>query len=89
MIDPRSSNDLALKSALEAWDGVNSYREKSYEDAMRIRTSLSETSSHQAFGWAALTSGRIAAYRGDVNLAEVLLTEALGRFYLVGDDYGQ
>jgi DNA-binding CsgD family transcriptional regulator len=89
MINPRSSNDSELKAALRAWDSVSSLWDKPYNDSMRIRTALRDTASHQAFGWAALTSGRIAAYRGDVDLAEVLLTEALGRFYLVGDTYGE
>jgi DNA-binding CsgD family transcriptional regulator len=56
---------------------------------MRMRTALRDTTSHQAYGWAALTCGRIAAHRQHVDLAEVLLTEALGRFYFIGDAYGE
>jgi DNA-binding CsgD family transcriptional regulator len=89
VINPRFSDDPQLKAALRVWDSANSLWDKTFDESMRIRTTLRDTSSHQAFGWAALTGGRIAAYRGDVDRAEILLTEALGRFYLVGDTYGE
>jgi DNA-binding CsgD family transcriptional regulator/tetratricopeptide (TPR) repeat protein len=89
MTDPRSSNDPDLKAATKAWDEASRFRDTSFDDAMRIRTALYDTASHRAYGWAAMTCGRIAAYREHVDLAEVLLTEALGRFALVGDTYGE
>lgn len=89
MDNPRSSNDPDLKAALKAWDHAGPYRDTVFDGAMRIRTALRDTTSHQAYGWAALTCGRIAAHRQHVDLAEVLLTEALGRFYFVGDKYGE
>jgi DNA-binding CsgD family transcriptional regulator/tetratricopeptide (TPR) repeat protein len=89
MDDPRSSNDPNLKAALKAWDETSRFRDKSFDDAMRIRTALYNTASHRAYGWAAMTCGRIAAYREELDLAEVLLTEAIGRFALVGDKYGE
>lgn len=89
MTDPRSSGDPELKAAMQAWDRASPLRDDVFDDAMRIRTELRDTTSHQAYGWAALTCGRIAAHRQQVDLAEVLLTEALGRFYFVGDTYGQ
>jgi DNA-binding CsgD family transcriptional regulator len=89
MNDPRSSTDPDLIAALKAWDNASPFRDKVFDDAMRIRTALRDTPSHQAYGWAALTCGRIAAHRQHVDLAEVLLTEALGRFYFVGDTYGE
>lgn len=89
MIDPRSSNDPDLKATLRAWDEASRFRDKAFDDAMRIRTALYNTASHRAYGWAAMTCGRIAAYREHLDLAEVLLTEALGRFFFVGDKYGE
>ena len=88
MIDPRTSNDPDLQAALRAWDATSPPWAQSFDESMRIRAALRDTSSHQAFGWAALTAGRIAAYRGDADLAEVLLTEAHGRFFLARDEYG-
>lgn len=89
MMNPRTSDDPALRAALRAWDSASTSREESFDESIKIRTALRDSASHQTYGWAALTSGRISAYRGDVDLAEVLLTEALGRFYLVGDAYGE
>ena len=89
MINPRLSDDPQLKAALRAWDNANPYRGNSFEEAMGIRTALRDTGSHQAFGWAALTCGRIAAHRQQVELAEVLLAEAMGRLHLIGDTYGE
>ena len=89
MNDPRSSNDPNLKAALKAWDEASRFRDKAFDDAMRIRTALYNTASHRAYGWAAMTCGRIVAYREQLDLAEVLLTEALGRFFFVGDKYGE
>ena len=89
MINPRSSNDPQVKAALSVWDNASTSWDKTFSESMRMRTELRDTCSHRALGWASLTSGRIAAYRGEVDLAEVLLAEALGRFYLVGDKYGE
>lgn len=89
MIDPRSSHDPNLKAALRAWDDASPYRDVAFDDAMQMRNALRDTASHQVYGWAALTCGRIAAHRQQVELAEVLLTEALGRFVFVGDKYGE
>ncbi len=89
MNDPRSSNDPDLKAALKAWDHASPFRDAVFDDAMRIRTALRDTTSHHAYGWAALTCGRIAAHRQQIDLAEILLTEALGRFYFVNDKYGE
>lgn len=89
MINPRSSNDPEIKAALEAWDKASRSHEQAFSDAMQIRTALHNAASHQAYGWAAMTCGRIAAYREQLDLAEVLLTEALGRFIFVGDKYGE
>lgn len=89
MINPRSANDPDLKAALRAWDDASRFRDKAFDDAMQIRTALHNTASHRAYGWAAMTCGRIAAYREQLDLAEVLLTEALGRFSFVGDKYGE
>ena len=87
--DPRTSVDPDLRAALHAWDSASSAWDESFDDSMRIHAALRSSKSHQAFGWAALTGGRIAAYRGDVDLAEVLLAEALGRLYVAGDAYGE
>ncbi len=89
MINPRSSQDPEIKAALRVWDNASPYRDTAFGDAMQMRTALQHTSSHQAFGWAALTCGRIAAHRQQVELAEEMLTEALGRLFFVGDKYGE
>ena len=89
MINPRSSSDPQLKAALQAWDSANSSWDDAFDQAMRIRDALRDSSSHSAFGWATLTAGRITACRGDVNFAESLLSEAVGRFYLAGEIYGK
>lgn len=89
MINPRSSNDALLKAAMSAWDKASPFRDAVFEDAMHMRNVLRRTTSHQAYGWATLTCGRIAAHRQDTELAEVLLAESLGRLYLVGDSYGE
>ena len=88
-MNPRTADDPELQVALRAWDSASTSRESSFDEPMQTRTALRDSASHQAYGWAALTSGRISAYRCDADLAEVLLTEALGRFYLVGDAYGE
>lgn len=89
MVNPRSSQDPEIKAALRVWDNASPYRDTAFDDAMRMRTTLQHTASHQAFGWAALTCGRIAAHRQQVELAEEMLTEALGRLFFVGDKYGE
>ena len=89
MINPRFSTDPQVKAALSVWDNASTPWDKTFSESMSMRTALRDTCSHHALGWAALTSGRITVYRGDVDLAEVLLTEALGRFCLVGDKYGE
>ena len=89
MINPRSSQDPEIKAALRVWDNASPYRDTAFGDAMQMRTALQHTPSHQAFGWAALTCGRIAAHRQQVELAEEMLTEALGRLFFVGDKYGE
>ena len=88
-MNPRTADDPELQAALRAWDSAIASRENSFDESMQIRTALRDSASRQADGWAALTSGRISAFRGDVDFAEVLLTEALGRFYLIGDAYGE
>ncbi|MBK7470365.1 MAG: helix-turn-helix transcriptional regulator [Betaproteobacteria bacterium] len=89
MINPRSSQDPEIRAALRAWDSASPNRDTAFDDAMRMCTALRHTASHQAFGWAALTCGRIAAHRQKLELAEEMLTEALGRLFLVGDKYGE
>ena len=89
MIDPRSSQDPDIKAALRVWDNASPYRDAAFDDAMQMRTALQHTASHQAFGWAALTCGRIAAHRQQLESAEEMLTEALGRLFFVGDKYGE
>ena len=89
MNDPRSSDDPDLVIALNAWDHASPFRDDVFNNAMRIRTALRDTNAHQAYGWAALTCGRIAAHRQQFELAEVLLTEALGRFHFMNDRYGE
>ena len=89
MDDPRIAKDPNLRAALKAWDNASPFRDNVYDDAMLIRTALRDTDSHRAYAWAALTCGRIAAHRQQVELAEILLTESLGRFYLVNDKYGE
>ena len=86
---PRITTDPDLLAALKAWENASPFRDSVYDDAMLLRESLRNTDSHQAYGWAALTCGRIAAHRQQVQLAEILLTEALGQFFLVNDKYGE
>jgi len=87
--DPRDAKDPFVQCALALWDTANTKRESAYADATKLRDELRLTGNHQAFGWATATCGRIAAYRGEIDAAEALLTEALGRFMLVNDVYGR
>ena len=89
MSEVSPAKDANLRAALDAWENANPSRDKEYNDAMRIRAALRETTCHEAFAWAALTCGRIAATRQQVDAAEVFLAEALGRFCLIGDKYGE
>jgi DNA-binding CsgD family transcriptional regulator len=87
--DPRHSADPFVRSALGIWDITSIARDVAYADATNLREELSQSANHQAYGWALATCGRVAAYRERLDLAEAFLTEALGRFFLVGDGYGK
>ncbi len=87
--NPRLSNDPDLRAALKAWDEASRFRDSAFGTAMRMRKTLYNLASHRAYGWAAMTCGRIAAYREQLDLSEVLLTEAFGRFFYVRDKYGE
>lgn len=80
-MNPRTSDDPELQAALRAWDSASSSRESAFDESMRIRTALRDSSSHQAFGWAALTSGRISAHHGEVETAfasaDLLIADAM------------
>ena len=89
MTDPRSTTDPVLKAAIAVWDSAYRFPKRAFDDATRMRKELHDTCLHRPYGWAAMTCGRIAAYREELDFSEVLLTEALGRFHFVGDRYGE
>lgn len=77
------------RAAIAAWQCSSTQHEKALNDAREIRAALHDTGLHSAYGWAALTCGRVLASRGQIDDAEVLLTEALGRFILEQDRCGE
>jgi len=87
--DPRTCTDPLVLRALSIWDRVNNSRAIAELEASRLREELRNTDNPQAFAWATATCGRLAAYREQVEVAETLLTDALGRFFLIGDSYGK
>ena len=84
----RVADDPYVMEALTIWDAVNTNWDDALARGTEFCSRLRATRHHRAYAWAALCCGRVAAYRGDFDLAEIALTEALGRFEFACDEYG-
>jgi DNA-binding CsgD family transcriptional regulator len=87
--DPRISHDPLVLRAITIWDQVSASRDHARTSAEQLLEELGGVDNHRAIAWATATCGRVAAYCEKVDVAETLLTDALGRFYLIGDTYGR
>ena len=87
-LDSRIAQDGFVEHSWKIWDEADLSRDEAYMRADAICAKLRNTSHHQAFGWAALTCGRIDAYRRNLGSADAFLCEAFGRFEFCGDVYG-
>ena len=81
------SDDVSI--AKDAWAVVKTAPEEAFAKASGIRTRLNDSSAHEALAWAALICGRVEACRENISAAEMHLAEAIGRFVIIGNDYGR
>ena len=88
LLGSRIAQDDLVEHSWKIWDEADLSRDEAYTRADAICAKLRNTSHHQAFGWAALTCGRIEAYRRNLGPSEALLCEALGRLLYCEDVYG-
>ena len=88
LLGSRIAQDDLVEHSWKIWDEADLSRDEAYTRADAICAKLRSTSHHQAFGWAALTCGRIEAYRRNLGPSEALLCEALGRLLYCEDVYG-
>lgn len=89
MSDPRFSDDASVRRALEIWDQSQIGDDAMFNCAIQLHADLEVTGAHRAVGWAALTCGRLAACRGDLNAAESYLSKAMGYLHFANDKYGE
>src|SRR5437870_5560801 len=83
-----SECDQLIRRAKEIWVDSDECPNPSSSEVEALCEQWCTTSSHAAFGWIALTCGKHKLFANELDAAEGLLSEALGRLLFVGDRQG-